>query len=249
MVEDAIRFQPFTPEWRLPVEVMDEYSRLREEMVKDQIARRGLNDPRLLEVFRQVQRHLFLPPSMRSHAYEDRPLPIGKGQTISQPYIVALMTSLLALTGTESVLEIGTGSGYQAAILARLTESVHTVERHCELADAARARLTRLGFYSVQVHCTDGSAGWAEAAPYQAILVTAAAAAAPKPLLEQLAEGGRLVLPVGGSQGQVLQLWTRESGRLEFQDMLPVSFVPLRGEFGWSETDWENPGDGEVHEP
>ena len=220
---------------------MDEYTRLRTEMVADQIARRGLHDPRLLAAFQHVPRHLFLPPLLRSHAYEDRPLPIGKNQTISQPYIVALMTSLLALKGDEKVLEIGTGSGYQAAILSTMAQTVHSIERHQELADAARARLVRLGYYNVQVHCADGSSGWPQAAPYQAIIVTAAAVAAPKPLLEQLAEGGRLVLPVGGSQGQVLQLWTRESGRLDYQDMLPVSFVPLRGEFGWSEDDWGLP--------
>lgn len=223
------------------MDVMDEYTRLRTEMVAEQIARRGLRDPRLLAAFQRVQRHLFLPPPLRSHAYEDRPLPIGQNQTISQPYIVALMTSLLALKGEERVLEIGTGSGYQAAILSEMAQTVHSVERHLELADTARARLVRLGYYNVQVHCADGSSGWPQAAPYQAIVVTAAAAAAPKPLLEQLAEGGRLVLPVGGSQGQVLQLWTRESGRLDYQDMLPVSFVPLRGEFGWSEDDWGTP--------
>ncbi|MHB0967890.1 MAG: protein-L-isoaspartate(D-aspartate) O-methyltransferase [Bellilinea sp.] len=217
---------------------MDEYTRLRTEMVAAQIARRGLRDPRLLAAFQQVQRHLFLPQPLRSHAYEDRPLPIGQNQTISQPYIVALMTSLLELKGEENVLEIGTGSGYQAAILSIMARTVHSVERYQELADAARARLVRLGYYNVQVHCADGSSGWPQAAPYQAIIATAAAAAVPKPLLEQLVEGGRLVLPIGGSQGQVLQLWTRESGRLDYQDILPVSFVPMRGEFGWSEDDW-----------
>ena len=220
------------------MEFQDEYSRLRANMVAEQIIRRGLHQPRLLDAFSKVQRHLFIPLPLREHAYEDRPLPIGKGQTISQPYIVALMTSLLALNGDETVLEIGTGSGYQAAILSELARSVHSIERHQELADVARARLVRLGYYNVQVHCADGSAGWPEAAPYQAIIVTAAAAAAPRPLLEQLAEGGRLVLPVGGSQGQTLQLWTREAGRLDFQDVLPVSFVPLRGEFGWNEQEW-----------
>ncbi len=220
------------------MEFQDEYSRLRANMVAEQIIRRGLHQPRLLDAFSKVERHLFIPLPLREHAYEDRPLPIGKGQTISQPYIVALMTSLLALNGDETVLEIGTGSGYQAAILSELARSVHSIERHQELADVARARLVRLGYYNVQVHCADGSAGWPEAAPYQAIIVTAAAAAAPRPLLEQLAEGGRLVLPVGGSQGQTLQLWTREAGRLDFQDVLPVSFVPLRGEFGWNEQEW-----------
>ena len=220
------------------MEVMDEYTRLRTEMVAAQIARRGLRVPRLLAAFQQVQRHLFLPQPLRSHAYEDRPLPIGQNQTISQPYIVALMTSLLELKGEENVLEIGTGSGYQAAILSIMARTVHSVERYQELADAARARLVRLGYYNVQVHCADGSSGWPQAAPYQAIIATAAAAAVPQPLLEQLVEGGRLVLPIGGSQGQVLQLWTRESGRLDYQDILPVSFVPMRGEFGWSEDDW-----------
>ena len=220
------------------MEVMDEYTRLRTEMVAAQIARRGLRDPRLLAAFQQVQRHLFLPQPLRSHAYEDSPLPIGHNQTISQPYIVALMTSLLELKGEENVLEIGTGSGYQAAILSIMARTVHSVERYQELADAARARLVRLGYYNVQVHCADGSSGWPQAAPYQAIIATAAAAAVPKPLLEQLVEGGRLVLPIGGSQGQVLQLWTRESGQLDYQDILPVSFVPMRGEFGWSEDDW-----------
>ena len=223
------------------MEVMDEYTRLRTEMVAAQIARRGLRDPRLLAAFQHVQRHLFLPQPLRSHAYEDRPLPIGQNQTISQPYIVALMTSLLELKGEENVLEIGTGSGYQAAILSIMARTVHSIERHQELADAGRARLVRLGYYNVQVHCADGSSGWPQAAPYQAIIVTAAAAAIPKPLLEQLVEGGRLVLPIGGSQGQVLQLWTRESGRLDYQDILPVSFVPMRGEFGWSEDDWGTP--------
>ena len=223
------------------MEVMDEYTRLRTEMVAAQIARRGLRVPRLLAAFQQVQRHLFLPQPLRSHAYEDRPLPIGQNQTISQPYIVALMTSLLELKGEENVLEIGTGSGYQAAILSIMASTVHSVERYQELADAARARLVRLGYYNVQVHCADGSSGWPQAAPYQAIIVTAAAAEVPKPLLEQLVEGGRLVLPIGGSQGQVLQLWTRESGQLDYQDILPVSFVPLRGEFGWSEDDWGMP--------
>jgi len=230
-------------ERRRMMQVLDEYSRLRAEMVAEQIARRGLHQPRLLEAFNQVQRHLFMPLPVRQHAYEDRPLPIGKGQTISQPYIVALMTSLLALNGDEAVLEIGTGSGYQAAILSEMAQTVHTIERYQELADTARARLVRLGYYNVQVHCADGSSGWPEAAPYQAIIVTAAAAATPRPLFEQLAEGGRLVLPVGGSQGQTLQLWTREAGRLDFQDVLPVSFVPLRGEFGWSDQEWEPPAD------
>ncbi len=218
----------------------DHFSIARAKMVNEQIARRGLNDPRLLQAFRQIPRHLFLPLSMRDYAYEDRPLPIGNGQTISQPYIVALMTLLLALKGDEVVLEIGTGSGYQAAVLAELARTVHSVERFDDLAAAAGERLMRLGYANVQVHCADGSLGWPESAPYDGILVTAAAATAPAPLLEQLAEGGRLVIPVGSYQGQILQLWTREGGRFECEDVLPVSFVPLRGKYGWSQEDWEN---------
>lgn len=210
-------------------------------MVNEQIARRGLHNPRLLKALQHVPRHLFLPLSMRDFAYEDRPLPIGNGQTISQPYIVALMTSLLALEGDEVVLEIGTGSGYQAAVLAELARTVHSVERYEDLAKAAAARLVRLGYTNTLVHCADGSLGWPEAAPYHAIIVTAAAASAPAPLLEQLADGGRMVIPVGSFHGQTLQLWTREKGKLDYQDILPVSFVPLRGKYGWSQDDWENP--------
>lgn len=229
------------------MEDRDRYTIARKEMVNQQIARRGLHNPRLLRALQRVPRHLFLPLTLRDHAYEDRPLPIGKGQTISQPYIVALMTSLLALEGDEVVLEIGTGSGYQAAVLAEMARTVHTVERHEDLANAARARLVRLGYYNTRVHCADGSLGWPEAAPYQGIMVTAAAALAPEPLLAQLDEGGRLVIPVGDFRGQTLQVWTRESGHFETQDVLPVSFVPLRGKFGWSPEDWQNP-DG-VEEP
>lgn len=223
------------------MEESDRFSLARAKMVNEQIARRGLTEPRLLEAFRRVHRHQFVPAEMRDYAYEDRPLPIGNGQTISQPYIVALMTSLLALKGDEVVLEIGTGSGYQAAVLAELARTVHTVERFADLAAAAEERLTQLGYTNVRVHAADGSLGWPEAAPYSGILVTAAAAAAPAPLLEQLTEGGRLIIPVGSYQGQILQLWTREGERFEHDDLLPVSFVPLRGIFGWSQDDWENP--------
>lgn len=224
------------------MEESDRFSNARAQMINEQIARRGLRNPRLLRALQRVPRHLFLPLPMRDYAYDDRPLPIGNGQTISQPYIVALMTSLLALEGNEVVLEIGTGSGYQAAVLAELACTVHTVERFENLAHDARARLVELGYLNAHVHCADGSLGWPEAAPYNAILVTAAAEAVPSPLLPQLAEGGRLVLPVGGIQGQILQLWTREGNKFDRQDMLPVSFVPLRGEFGWSFEDWESPG-------
>ncbi|KPL77638.1 protein-L-isoaspartate(D-aspartate) O-methyltransferase [Bellilinea caldifistulae] len=216
-----------------------EYSKAREMMVREQIERRGLRSPRLLAAFRKVPRHLFVPPDLRERAYDDGPLPIGKGQTISQPYIVALMTSLLALEGNERVLEIGTGSGYQAAILGELAREVHTVERHAGLALRAAEVLSQLGYVNVHVHTGDGSLGWPESAPYDGIVVTAAAAAPPPPLLDQLAEGGRLVLPVGHRLEQVLQVWHKQGGQLTYENIIPVSFVPLRGQYGWSESEWE----------
>jgi protein-L-isoaspartate(D-aspartate) O-methyltransferase len=188
---------------------------------------------------RQVPRHLFVPPDVRHLAYHDGPLPIGDGQTISQPYIVALMTSLLALKGDENVLEIGTGSGYQAAILSRLAKTVHTVERHINLAVRASQTLQELGYTNVFVHHGDGTLGWPEAAPYDAILVTAAAPTAPPPLLEQLADGGYLVLPVGNRFSQDLQRWQRTGQHYQTESFLPVAFVPLLGKYGWKEELWE----------
>jgi protein-L-isoaspartate(D-aspartate) O-methyltransferase len=221
------------------VDAHDPFAEMREAMVVEQIMRRGLRDPRLLEAFRRIPRHEFVPPALRSRAYDDGPLPIGKGQTISQPFIVALMTSLLNLKGDETVLEVGTGSGYQAAILSLLARWVYTIERHEVLAERARATFHRLGLKNITVICGDGTLGYPEAAPYQGIIVTAAAASPPPPLLEQLDEGGRLVIPVGDYTGQILQVWTKEGGRLDYEDILPVSFVPLRGRYGWSPRDWE----------
>jgi protein-L-isoaspartate(D-aspartate) O-methyltransferase len=208
---------------------------LRLQMVNEQIARRGLQDERLLEAFRRVPRHLFVPPPYRHLAYADSPLPIGYGQTISQPYIVALMLSLLHLRGHEKVLEIGTGSGYQAALLACLAQEVHTVEYIPELAEEAAQRLKALGFENVFCHVGDGSLGWPPAAPYHGIVVAAAAPQVPQPLLEQLAEGGRLVIPVGTRKYQDLQVWERHGEQVESESFLPVAFVPLRGTFGWQE--------------
>jgi len=219
------------------------YAKERERMVADQIERRGLRNPQLLRAFRTVPRHEFVPNELRYRAYDDGPLPIGMGQTISQPYIVALMTSLLALNGDETVLEIGTGSGYQAAILGEMVRKVISIERHPALADQARAVLNRLGYRNISVYCADGTLGWPDEAPYPAIIVTAAASSLPKPLGDQLAMGGRLVLPVGGYLGQVLQVWTREKGGLVYQNIIPVSFVPLRGKYGWSKEDWSRYGD------
>ena len=218
---------------------MDErFDEKRLEMVSAQIERRGLNEPRLLQALRSVPRHRFVPLDVQEHAYDDGPLPIGSGQTISQPYIVALMTSLAALKGDENVLEIGSGSGYQAAVLSCLAKSVHTIERHAALAGWSGSILEELGYKNVSVHLGDGSSGWPEAAPYQAILVTAAAPRPPQPLLDQLAEGGRLVIPIGERRLQDLQVWQREGGQFTWETIIPVAFVPLRGELGWKEDQW-----------
>ncbi len=212
---------------------------LRKEMVMTQIKNRGITNKRILDVMCEIPRHRFVPPNMQDMAYEDGALPIGSGQTISQPYIVALMTDLLDLKGEENVLEIGTGSGYQAAILGRLAKTVHTIERHPELAEGARQVLAELGLTNVHVHIGDGSLGWKDAAPYQAILVTAAAPAPSEPLLSQLDEGGRLVLPVGNRHGQELQRWQRQGDKFLQEHILPVAFVPLRGKHGWKKNEWD----------
>lgn len=212
---------------------MDAYESDQLEMVHRQIAGRGLRDSRLLAAFESVPRHLFVPEEYRRHAYADGPLPIGYGQTISQPYIVAFMTHLLELTGSERVLEVGTGSGYQAAILSRLAAEVLTVEMIPELFTEAEKILSKLGCANVHCHLADGSLGWIESAPYDGILVAAAAPSAPQSLLDQLAEGGRMVLPVGGRGYQELEIWRREDGELKCRSSLGVAFVPLRGEYGW----------------
>ena len=203
-------------------------------MVDGQIAIRGITAPGVLEAFLDVPRHRFVPKNQQIHAYQDSPLPIGLGQTISQPYIAAYMTDILQLTGVERVLEIGTGSGYQAAILGKLADEIHTVERHPSLADKAKRLLENLGYDNVQVHERDGTRGLPEFAPYQAIMVTAAAPEVPTPLLDQLEEGGRLVMPVGGRGGQVLLLYRREGDEFSREELVPVAFVPLIGEHGWA---------------
>jgi len=211
-----------------------DFQAARKRMVDRQIAIRGISSPDVLGAFLEVPRHLFVPKNQQLHAYQDSPLPIGLGQTISQPYIAAYMTDLLQLTGAERVLEIGTGSGYQAAILGILADQVHTIERHPSLADKADRLLQGLGYENVRVHVGDGTQGLPEHAPYQAIMVTAAAPDVPSPLLDQLGEGGRLVMPVGGRGGQVLLLYRREGGEFHREDMAPVAFVPLIGEHGWA---------------
>ncbi|MFZ5909826.1 MAG: protein-L-isoaspartate(D-aspartate) O-methyltransferase [Chloroflexota bacterium] len=213
----------------------EDYELQCERMIAEQIVRRGLHEPRLLVAMESVPRHLFVPQEYRHAAYEDGPLPIGYGQTISQPYIVALMTDLLQLQGDERVLEVGTGSGYQAAILGMMTREVHTIEYVPELATSAGKLLKELGMDNVHLHLGNGSLGWPESAPYDGILVAAAAPQAPKALLEQLADGGRLVLPVGGRGLQQLEAWKRKGQKYEKDSIIGVAFVPLRGEQGWDQ--------------
>jgi protein-L-isoaspartate(D-aspartate) O-methyltransferase len=198
------------------------------EMVRTQIASRGISDTLVLRAMGRVQRHLFVPPEMAGAAYGDHPLPIGYRQTISQPYIVALMTELLHARAGMRVLEIGTGSGYQAAVLAEIVDTVYTIEIVRELAVSARERLTRLGYGNVVVRAGDGYQGWPEEAPFDAIIVTAAVDHLPRPLLDQLAEGGRLVLPQGEPYGvQSLKLVRKQAGGIAAEEILPVRFVPL----------------------
>jgi protein-L-isoaspartate(D-aspartate) O-methyltransferase len=207
----------------------DPWQASRREMVRRQIQARGVSDPRVLAAMLKVPRHLFVPPAWQAQAYADHPLPIGQGQTISQPFIVAYMSQLLGLTGGEKVLEIGTGSGYQAAVLSLLAGEVYSIEIVPELCQQASERLERLGYDTVRVRCGDGYLGWPQAAPFQAIMVTAAAPQPPPRLLEQLAPGGRLLLPQGPSGGlQWLVLVQKDQqGRLTSRTLEPVRFVPL----------------------
>jgi protein-L-isoaspartate(D-aspartate) O-methyltransferase len=203
-------------------------ARAREAMVATQIAARGVSDARTLAAMRKVRRHLFVPAQAMGQAYEDHPVPIGHGQTISQPYIVGFMTEALGLRGGETVLEVGTGSGYQAAVLAEIAAMVYTIEIVTPLAQESAARLERLGFKNVHVRDGDGYKGWPEAAPFDAIMVTAAAPRIPEPLKQQLRDGGRLVIPVG-DDWQELVLVTRRGERFEEKRLLPVRFVPMTG--------------------
>ncbi len=214
---------------------LTEYDRARERMVRSQIEARGIRDPQVLAAMRQVPRHLFVPVNMRGSAYYDSPLPIGEGQTISQPYIVALMTEMLELTGEERVLEIGTGSGYQAAILSLLAREVYTVERLPDLARSAEEVLGQLGYTNVHVRVGDGTLGWPEHAPYDAIIVTAAPPEIPSPLLDQLTDGGRFVAPIGPRWTQTLVRVRREGEKFHEESLTAVAFVPLVGVHGWDE--------------
>jgi protein-L-isoaspartate(D-aspartate) O-methyltransferase len=213
------------------------FTRERIRMVADQLRSRGIRDPRVISVFESTPRHVFVPEEERQWSYDDYPLPIGFSQTISQPYIVALMTESLGLTGPERVLEVGTGSGYQAAILSQLAAEVHTIEIIPELVDKARKIFTDLGIENIFTHVGDGSVGLKQHAPFDAIMVTAAAPRIPHLLLEQLVDGGHLIIPVGSRGYQELELWTRTGTAFDSHTIIPVAFVPLRGEQGW-DADW-----------
>ncbi len=205
----------------------------RERMVEEQLIPRGISDPATLAAMRTVPRHLFVEDAMQVRAYGDHPLPIGSGQTISQPYIVALMTQALHLEGHERVLEIGTGSGYQAAVLSRLCERVYTIERIDALLRQARKVFDRLRYYNIVSRIDDGTIGWPDQAPFDGIVVTAAGPKIPEPLLDQLADGGRMVIPVGGQDGQNLQLVEKQGDGITVRTIELVRFVNLIGIHGW----------------
>ena len=207
------------------------YEKKRKAMVERQLQARDITDLRVLDVMGKVPRHLFVDPPFRPEAYEDYPLPIAEGQTISQPYIVALMTQRLKLKGEEKVLEVGTGSGYQAAVLAHLADRVYTIEINPALAKKAGDFLSRLGYERIAVKCGDGFFGWPDKAPFDAIIVTCAARQVPEPLFDQLREGGRMIIPVDDTEGvQTLLAVRKIKGRMETEDVTLVRFVPMTGE-------------------
>ncbi len=207
---------------------------VRERMVQEQLRPRGIADERVLQAMAEVPRHLFVEDAMRAQAYGDYPLPIGGDQTISQPLVVAAMTQALQLTGTEQVLEIGTGSGYQASVLSRLCEKVYTVERINSLLAGARKVFDTLHYYNILSRLDDGTMGWQEYAPYDAIIVTAGGPEIPQPLVDQLADNGRMVIPVGERDVQELHLVKKVDGEVEIEKMESVRFVSLIGEHGWN---------------
>lgn len=203
------------------------------DMVARQILGRGIRSPRVLAAMEAVPRHLFVPPGLASQAYADEPLPVGEGQTISQPYVVAASAEALALDGSERVLEVGAGTGYLAAVLSLLAREVIALEAIQALAESARRRLARPGYANVRIVVGDGSQGFSEAAPFDAILVSAAAPAVPQPLIEQLIEGGRLVIPVGATDSQQLLRIVKSDGQTTHQELFACRFVPLVGRYGW----------------
>ncbi|MGB7913028.1 MAG: protein-L-isoaspartate(D-aspartate) O-methyltransferase [Desulfobaccales bacterium] len=213
--------------------IEDQFAAARERMVAEQIRARGVADPRVLAALRRVPRHRFIPEHLWSQAYADYPLPIGEDQTISQPYIVALMTEILELKETDRVLEVGTGSGYQAAILAELAAQVFSIDRKGGLADYARSILESLGYRNIRIRVGDGTLGWPEEAPFDGIIVTAGAPQVPRPLVEQLARGGRLVIPVGDAFTQTLTCVRQTGEGLKYEYHGGCRFVRLIGKYGW----------------
>ena len=211
----------------------DIYERSRKKMVETQLIPRGIKQPAVLDAMRAVPRHLFMGEALWSQAYSDWPLPIGDGQTISQPYIVARMTEALALKGTEKVLEVGTGSGYQAAVLSELAEMVFSVERIPALASKARKTLHTIEIHNVQVRVGDGTTGWSDEAPFDAILVTAGSPSIPPAYIDQLSDGGRLVIPVGGRDEQELMKVTKKGSAITTEELGGCRFVKLIGKYGW----------------
>ncbi|HTJ88196.1 MAG TPA: protein-L-isoaspartate(D-aspartate) O-methyltransferase [Terriglobales bacterium] len=211
----------------------DQYASERFSMVEAQLRRRGIHDERVLDAMLRVRRHEFVPEPYRRQAYGDHPLPIGEGQTISQPFIVAASLQALALNGSESVLEVGTGSGYQTALLALLAKTVYSIERFQSLAHYAEANLARLGFANFKVAVGDGSQGWRDFAPYDAMLVSAAAPSVPQSLLDQLSDSGKMVIPVGRPDSQELQLIQKRAGQYQLETIEGCRFVPLIGAEGY----------------
>lgn len=210
-----------------------DYEILRKRMVQEQLMPRGIKNKNVLDAFRKVERHKFIPENLKNSAYADFPIPIDEGQTISQPYIVALMTECLNLTREDKVLEIGTGSGYQTAILAELAGEVYSIERFEVLAQKAQTLLSDLGYKNIKIKADDGTLGWKEAAPFDKIIITAASPKIPMPLTEQLKENGKLILPLGETLSQVLTLVEKKKGELQPLNICGCVFVPLIGKYGW----------------
>jgi len=215
---------------------LNEFVGQRQKMVEEQLISRGIKDIKVLVAMNAVPRHFFVQESFHHKAYGDHPLPIGGSQTISQPYIVGAMTEALQLKGPERVLEIGTGSGYQTAVLAELADKVFTIERIKSIARIAKNKLDQLGYVNILYKIFDGTYGWRDQSPYDAILITAAGPEIPKTLIEQLADGGRIVAPIGDQASQTLTLLTKEGSQIRTQKLMDCSFVPLIGKYGWSES-------------
>ncbi|HKZ72283.1 MAG TPA: protein-L-isoaspartate(D-aspartate) O-methyltransferase [Nitrospirota bacterium] len=213
---------------------MTDFEELRNRMVDEQLIPRGIKDPRVLSAMRRVPRHIFVGEAALEHAYGDHAIAIGEGQTISQPYMVGVMTEALDLHGDETVLEVGTGSGYQAAVLAELVMHVYSIERIAELAVRARRLLDGLGYQNVSIKVFNGTLGWKEESPFDRIIVTAGAPEVPAALVEQLAEGGRLIIPVGDRYSQMLTRVGKKAGEIIKTELFPCVFVPLIGEHGWA---------------